>query len=312
MTSVISTILLRTRRSNYDEVTCSACSGGVARWATIAADLCKQVFSPGLHLGSIVCDIGFAKILPHRLSRSGNDRFGMERVAASLGTDQGSELFDVVACRAKTPGKRGFQRLLTACCHRGRDRGLIVDDAGNTAAIDATGLETRHVSLHYQRKCDRGHSTHATWPKLTAVFHASSQLIAGAVVGLGPSQDSPDFTPAMRQAAGNLRPVRVLADKGYDAEHNHALCRRELGIRSTAIPINRRNAKGPPLGHYRRMMHDRFPLRQYRQRAQAESGFSRHKRRLGSALTARSQATQHNELLLRTLTHNLMILANEQ
>jgi transposase len=40
-----------------------------------------------------------------------------------------------------------------------------------------------------------------------------------------------------------------------------------------------------------------------------ESGFSQHKRRLGSALTARGDASQGRELVLRVLTHNLMLLA---
>jgi hypothetical protein len=153
-------------------------------------------------------------------------------------------------------------------------------------------------------------ATHAAWPKLTAVFHTASQLIVGAVASRGPSQDSPDFPAAIRQAAANLRPRRVLADKGYDAEHNHSLCRRELGIRSTVIPLNPRNAPGPPKGKYRRIMYDRFPRRQYRHRTLAESGFSRHKRRLGSALTARHEPNQFKKLLLRTLTHNVMILAD--
>lgn len=153
---------------------------------------------------------------------------------------------------------------------------------------------------------------HAAWPKLTAVFHTASQLIVGAVATRGPCQDSPDFPAAMRQAAVNLRPRRLLADKGYDAEHNHALCRRELGIRSTVIPINPRNAPGPPKTRYRRLMYDRFPLHKYRDRAQAESGFSRHKRRLGSALTARIEPNQHRELLIRTLAHNIMIIANQR
>lgn len=200
--------------------------------------------------------------------------------------------------------------MLAACCDRGRVSGLIDDDDHRTAAIDSTGLETRHASMHFQRRCGRIEAVHAAWPKLTAVFHTGSQLIVGAVASRGPSQDSPDFPAAMRQAAANLQPRRVLADKGYDAEHNHALCRQELGIRSTVIPLNPRNASGPPKGRYRRMMHDRFPNRQYRQRAQAESGFSRHKRRLGSALTARNEPNQFTEVLIRTITHNIMILAN--
>lgn len=198
---------------------------------------------------------------------------------------------------------------MAACCARGRDTGLIVEEGDRTAAIDSTGLETRHASTHFQRRCSRSESTHASWPKLTAVFHTESQLIVGAVASRGPSQDSLEFPAAMRQAAGNLRPRRVVADKGYDAEHHHVLCRRELGIRSTIIPLNPRNASGPPKGRYRRLMHDRFPRHQYRQRTQAESGFSRHKRRLGSALTTRSEPHQFNELLIRTLTHNIMILA---
>ena len=142
------------------------------------------------------------------------------------------------------------------------------------------------------------------------MFHTSTQLIAGVAVGRGPSHDSPQFPEAVRQAAANLRPRRVLADKAYDAEHNHTLCRRELGIRSTAIPINpRRTGRRWPARGYRRLMKSRFPTKKHRQRAQAESGFSRHKRRLGSALTARSTLAQERELRLRVLAHNLMILA---
>lgn len=164
--------------------------------------------------------------------------------------------------------------------------------------------------MHFRRRVGLKKGLHAAWPKLTAVFDTATHLIAGVVTSRGPSQDSPQFAEAMRQAAGNLHPRRVLADKGYDAEHNHALCREELGIPSTVIPINpRRSGRRWPKTRYRRQMKRRFPKRQYRQRSQAESGFSRHKRRLGSALTARHEPTQFRELRLRVLTHNLMLIA---
>jgi hypothetical protein len=47
----------------------------------------------------------------------------------------------------------------------------------------------------------------------------------------------------------------------------------------------------------------------YVRRWQVESGFSRHKRRLGSALTTRTTAAHRRELVRRVLTHNLMLLA---
>jgi transposase len=55
-------------------------------------------------------------------------------------------------------------------------------------------------------------------------------------------------------------------------------------------------------------MRRRFPRTLYHLRRRAESGLSQHKRRLGSALTARSTAAQARELVLRVLTHNLMLL----
>lgn len=145
------------------------------------------------------------------------------------------------------------------------------------------------------------------------MFHARTHLIAGAHACRGPCQDSPQFAPVMRQAAVNLRPARALADKAYDAEHNHVLCRRELGVRVTAIPINPRSTgRRWPRTKYRRLMKARFPCRRYRQRAQAESGFSRHKRLLGSALTATREDHQFDEIRIRVLTHNLMLIAAVQ
>jgi transposase len=100
-----------------------------------------------------------------------------------------------------------------------------------------------------------------------------------------------------------------LGDKAYDAEHNHRPCREELGIRGTVIPINKRDTgRTRPKTKDRRQMRGRFFKRKYGQRWQAESGFSRHKRRLGSALTTRDDTTQRREMLLRVPTHNLMIL----
>src|SRR5215213_8363179 len=115
----------------------------------------------------------------------------------------------------------------------------------------------------------------------------------------------------MRQAAALLALDTALADAGYDAEHNHRLCREELGMRRSVIALNPRNTgRRWPKTPYRRAMRRRFPRALYHQRWHAESGFSQHKRRLGSALTARSTAAQRRELALRVLTHNLMLLSS--
>jgi hypothetical protein len=149
-----------------------------------------------------------------------------------------------------------------------------------------------------------------SWVKLTVACDTASHFFTAATVSLGPSNDSPQFRPAMQQAALVVAWDRVLGDAAFDSEENHRLCREDLGVRSTVIKLNRRNrGRKWPKTRYHRQMKRRFPRRTYGQRWQAESAFSRHKRRLGSALRGRSEAARERECYLRVLTHNLMLLA---
>jgi hypothetical protein len=126
---------------------------------------------------------------------------------------------------------------------------------------------------------------------------------------VGPGYDCTLFEPALLRASWNLDVDRLLADSGYDAEANHVMAREHLGIRSTVIALNRRRTRKWPAQHYRRQMRRRFHRRTYGQRWQVESVFSRLKRRLGSALRGRSDASRARESDLKVWTHDLMILA---
>jgi hypothetical protein len=192
---------------------------------------------------------------------------------------------------------------------------LIPDEA--TAAVDATGMESRHTSRYFFRRAGRQHNSRL-WTKLTVACETSSHFLTGATVSLGPANDSPQFRPVMAQAALRVGYDRVLADAAFDSEGNHRYGREGLGVRSTVIPLNRRNrGRKWPKTRYRRQMVRRFRKkpkgsrhkRVYGQRWQAESAFSRHKRLLGSALRGKSDASRERECYLRVLTHNLMLLA---
>jgi hypothetical protein len=110
---------------------------------------------------------------------------------------------------------------------------------------------------------------------------------------------------------------RALADAAFDSESHHRLAREDLGIRGSVIPINPRGHSGQPGGKYRSQMPRHFRPRSegnrrqrvFGQRWQVESLFSRHKRRLGSAVAGRSEDSRQRECYLRVITHNLMLLA---
>lgn len=148
------------------------------------------------------------------------------------------------------------------------------------------------------------------WTKLTTVCDTRSHFFTAATVSRGPSNDSPQFAPAVVQATLAVIPDRLLGDGAFDSEANHRKAREDCGIRSTVIPVNARGRTAVPQTKYRGQMHRQFPRRNYTHRWQAESAFSRHKRRLGTALHARTDATRERECYLRVLTHNLMLLAN--
>jgi transposase len=190
---------------------------------------------------------------------------------------------------------------------RAQDSGLI--DEQPEAAIDATGLDSRHTSRYYFARSGKKQSARL-WTKLTVVCHTGSHFFTSATVSTGPSNDGPQFAPAMRKSSLAVRWDRVLGDAAFDSEDNHRLCRDDLGVRSTVIPINRRSqGRRWPKTKYRRQMKRRFHRRKYGQRWQAESAFSRHKRLLGPALRGQSDASRERECFLRVLTHDLMLLA---
>jgi hypothetical protein len=141
------------------------------------------------------------------------------------------------------------------------------------------------------------------------VCHNATHLLAGVFVSDGPSQDAPLMSRVLRGATQRVAIDRLLADAGYDAEHNHAFAREKLGIRSTVIHLNKRGGRRWAKTKYRRQMYRRFAKRKYRQRVQIESTISRLKRRLTSSLRGRSRATQEIDVHLRVVTHDLLLLA---
>ena len=189
-----------------------------------------------------------------------------------------------------------------------------------TVALDSSGVAAHYASSYYvwRRRTAGGGGWGVTparqrWPKLQLMADVETHLILSMGPQFGPTHDAPAFAALLACAAATLpRAVQVaclLADAGYDAEHNLALAHRQYAIPRVVVALNRgAYPTRLPHGRYRRALARRFPRARYRHRAQIESVFSRFKRRLGGALTARRPAAQMRELMLRVLTHNLMLL----
>ncbi len=184
------------------------------------------------------------------------------------------------------------------------------------AAIDGSGFESHHISRYFVKRRHRGGKTRGIWqtttyrryPKIGLVCDCATHLVIAAVPGRGAGPDIVHLDRVMVDAFSRRRIHTLLADAGYDAEWAHEFLRHDLGIRSI-IPagIGRPTARLPS-GRYRRMMKTRFPKKTYGQRWQVETVFSMIKRRLGATLAAKTRWSQDRALMLKVITHNIMII----
>ena len=181
------------------------------------------------------------------------------------------------------------------------------------AAVDGTGMESRHVSRYYvKRRSKTGSGTQETtyskYPKVVLVTDCRTHLVLAATPGRGPASDLVLFKAAFKDAVGRARIGTLLADADFDGEwvHEHV---RSFGVRTLIPPERGRPSDKPPVGKWRRQMKRRFDKTKYGQRWQTETVNSMIKRRLGSALRARNYWSQCREIILRIITHNVMIVA---
>ena len=184
------------------------------------------------------------------------------------------------------------------------------------AALDSTGLDCGHASRYYIRRRNGNAKrwqtvAYSRYAKLESAFDCQTHLMLGALVARGPRVDTDRFVPLLDAALANVRIGAALADAGYDSEANHVYARESKGVRSYIPAKIGRPTSKPPSGRHRRRMKQRLNKKygRYGQRWQAESGFSMFKRRIGSVVNARSYWTQCEELLLKAITFNIMLIS---
>ena len=206
-------------------------------------------------------------------------------------------------------------------------------------ALDSTCFEQCHRSVHYDRRCRQmqlktadattrekpgkyGPSVNASrrrrvsaLPKLSVAVASACHLILAAKVRTGNGSDAPDFDELLYRSWARAPVKVVVADAGYDSEMNHRIARMDMRVRSIIPPGIGRPTSTLPSGRWRRHMAKRFSRKadqqHYGQRAQSETVHSMVKRNQGSALRSRTPERRKKEMLLRVLTHNIM-LACEQ
>jgi hypothetical protein len=182
-------------------------------------------------------------------------RLDYRRLAAHLSdhTDLASQIgmravshfttFQIPAVRllAAVPGRKMLDAVLEQPL-----RARVLKRLIPRAAVDGTGLESRHPSRYYVKGRSRGgdrdqHITYAKYPTVVFVVDGRSRMILAAVPGRGPGSDLVQFGRALSQAVRRARIVTLLADEHFDAESVHRGVRSHW-IRTIILPERGRSA----------------------------------------------------------------------
>jgi hypothetical protein len=171
------------------------------------------------------------------------------------------------------------------------------------AAMDSTGLSRTVASAHFlARGHPGGTRARGRCIKLSVIVLCGSLLPCALTVGHGPRADTTETPALLEQARRVVRPRTLLADRGFDAEWTHRVCREDWGVESWIPPVVR-SKDGRIKTRYRAQM-TALP-EAYGRRKAVESFFSGLKRTTGAGLTARRQTTLFNEAALRVLAYAL-------
>ncbi len=101
-----------------------------------------------------------------------------------------------------------------------------------------------------------------------------------------------------------MRVDTIVADRGYDSEHNHVAAQ-NLGIPNTIIrPKYASVHLGKTRGFHKRIMKRYFRWKIYHQRIKTETIFSVIKRMLGEHIMSKNILTQNRETLYRVIAYN--------
>ena len=185
------------------------------------------------------------------------------------------------------------------------------------AAADSTGFMLDRASRYFIRRRSRAPdgwqtTTYRRFAKLGIIVDCDTHLILATHRGLGPRTDVDQLQPMLEGICGNVVLERLLADGGFDSQHNHRLLREERGIESMIPAVHGRPTETLPTNRWRFLMATAFDHELYGQRWQVETVMFMLKRHQGAALTARRYHRRRREMGLMAITHNIMIVLSAE
>ncbi len=183
-------------------------------------------------------------------------------------------------------------------------------------AVDSSGFSTRVFDRWHSHKWDKV-IKEARWVKAHIIVGVTTNIITSAEVSETMGHDSPQFAPLVQATARNFQVNEVSADKAYLSKKNLHLVD-DLGgtayipfkANSKAITHHKRDGLWERAIHFFNLNRAAF-LARYHLRSNVETTFHMVKAKFGGAVRAKTPTAQVNEVLMKLLCHNIVVLIHE-
>ncbi len=183
-----------------------------------------------------------------------------------------------------------------------------------TFAPDSSGFRTTKFNEYCKEK--HGTGKKHQWVKAHVLIGTETHIIASARITDGNANDCPQFTPMVNEAHnGGFTIKEIPADMGYSSRENYETAQ---SIGATAYIPFKSNSTGKQGGsqiwgkmwHYFQLNREEF-MEHYHARSNVESGFNMIKSKFGDNVRSKDKTAQVNEMLLKLLCHNIVVLVHE-
>ncbi len=180
-------------------------------------------------------------------------------------------------------------------------------------AVDSTGFKTTKFG-EYCRQKHRANTYHK-WLKAHVCCGVKTNIITAVEASGENDNDSPYLDGLVTATLNNgFSLSEVSADKGYISQHNLDRIWQLGAIPFIPFKINTRTPEGgntwsEMYGFF--IQHQKEFLRHYHLRSNVETTFSIIKSKFNDTLKGKTRQSQVNELLLKILCHNIVVLIHE-
>ena len=181
-------------------------------------------------------------------------------------------------------------------------------------AIDSSGFSTSRFARYFDYKHGK-ESKYRIWIKAHLISGVKTNIVTGVEITEGEVHDSPSLPRLVEETAKNFKVGEVSGDKAYNSRLNLQVIENVgavpyIPFRNNVTGKRARNSVWRKMYHYFIYKHDEF-LSHYHKRSNAETVFHMIKTKFRDNLRSTSKTAQINELLLKVLCHNIVVVIHE-